>query len=66
MPIPEEEMLRRCREVFGDPLDADRRDRLASLLDTLARANLQTVNVLEIGSEPMGHAAVLKSGRHGG
>ncbi len=66
MPIPEEEMMRHCEEVFGDPLDADRRASLAGILDTLDRANLQIVGILEGDSEPMSHAAVLKSARHDG
>ncbi len=66
MSIPEEEIIRRCREVFGEPLDAERRASLASLLDTLGRANLEIVDVLEGDSEPMGHAAVLRSARHDG
>ncbi len=66
MTIPDEEMLRRCQEVFGEPLDSDRRARLANILDTMAQANLQIVKALEIGSEPMGHAAILKSARRDG
>ncbi len=66
MPIPDEEMMRRCQEVFGGPLDADRRARLAGILDTLARANIQIVDILEGDSEPMGHTAILRSARHDG
>ena len=66
MPIPEEEMMRRCEEVFGGPLDANRRASLAGILDTLARVNIQIVDILKSDSEPMGHTAVLKSARHDG
>ena len=66
MSIREEEIMRRNRELFGEPLDAERRASLAATLETLARANLQIVEVLKGDSEPMGHAAVLRSARHGG
>ncbi len=66
MSIPDEEIKRRCQEVFGDPLDAGRRASLVGILDTLARANTQIVDILEGDSEPMGHTAVLKSARHDG
>ncbi len=66
MPIPEEEMMRHCEEVFGDPLDADRRASLARILDTVARANIQIVDNLEGDSEPMSHTALLRSARRDG
>ncbi len=66
MLIPDEEMMRRCQEVFGGPFDTDRRASLAGILDTLARANFQIVDMLESDSEPMGHTAVLRSARHDG
>jgi hypothetical protein len=66
VPIPDEEMMRRCEEVFGGPLDANRRASLAGILDTLVRANTRIVGILKRDSEPMGHTAVLKSTRHDG
>lgn len=63
MPIPEDEMIRRCGEVFGEPLDAARRTTLAGILDTVDRTNLEIVSLLENHSEPMGHVALLKSSR---
>jgi hypothetical protein len=66
VPIPDEEMMRRCEEVFGGPLDANRRASLAGILDTLVRANTRIVGILESDSKPMGHTAVLKNARHDG
>ena len=66
MSIPDDEMMRRCREVFGEPLDANRRAGLASILDTLGRANLKIVDILATDSEPAGHSAVLRNARHDG
>ena len=65
MSVSDEEISRRHQEIFGKPLNADRRAGLAALLETLDRANDQAVAALAPDSEPMGHRALLRSPGHG-
>ena len=61
MSVSDEEISRRHQEIFGKPLNADRRAGLAALLETLDQA----VAALAPDSEPMGHRAILRSPGHG-
>ena len=65
MSVSDEEISRRYQEIFGKPLNAGRRSGLAALLESLDRANDQTVAGLTPESEPMGHRAILRSLSHG-
>ncbi|MEE9275281.1 MAG: hypothetical protein V3V62_08235 [bacterium] len=60
MPTNDEEMVRLCRELFGDPLDADSRGRFAAQAETLAGVGRRTVDALAPESEPGGHEALLR------
>lgn len=64
MPPSEEEIRQRCKKMFNDPLDFDRRARLASLIETIEEAHLQVLNILEDRYEPVSYISILKENHH--
>lgn len=66
MPIPDEEMARQCRAVFGEPLDRDRRAAIAAQLEDVTAANRALLSRLTPPAEPGGHAALFRRVRRDG
>ncbi len=65
MRFSEEEISRRCKEIFGAPPGERRLADLAKTLESLDRANARTVDMLLPASEPAGHTALFRSLRDG-
>lgn len=66
MPIPDEEMARLCRSVFGEALDPKTRASIAAQLEGVAATNRVLLPRLSLQAEPEGHAALLRRVRRDG
>lgn len=66
MPIPDEEMARLCRSVFGEALDPKARASIAAQLEGVAATNRVLLPRLALQAEPEGHAALLRRVRRDG
>lgn len=66
MRIPDEEMARLCRSVFGGPLDPETRASIAVLVEGVSAANRTLVSRLSPLAEPEGHLALLRRARRDG
>lgn len=62
MAIPDEELARRCQEIFGTPLGAAERGEIAAALEAMDRTRARILEVLEAAAEPQGLTLVLRGG----
>ncbi|OGL62138.1 MAG: hypothetical protein A3J27_01045 [Candidatus Tectomicrobia bacterium RIFCSPLOWO2_12_FULL_69_37] len=66
MPIPDEEMARLCRSVFGEDLGPQARAAITAQLESIAATNQALLPRLSPQAEPGGHAALLRRVRRDG
>ena len=60
MPIPDAEVARLCRSVFGEDLSPEARTSIAAQLDSVAASNRALLPRISPQAEPGSHAALLR------
>ncbi|MDE0331437.1 MAG: hypothetical protein OXL41_06160 [Nitrospinae bacterium] len=61
MPISDDSIKSRCENIFGDPLDFERRSLLITTMENMEKGHPQLREHLSSKTEPAGHSGFLHS-----